>query len=207
MKFTRKKLSPDMEQQVSNFTQQQVQQQLQAQQQVQQQLQAQQQQVQQQQVQQQQAQQQQVQQPIYQQSQIQTYQQPLYQTQAQIQTYQQPLGQQTSYPQSSIFQPPQQLQMYQQPQNIYQQNYQQPQNIYQQNAQTGMTTRSPQENQKILVTIMTAQSFRVKCRICHTILENKGDFKKCKCGKISIDGGKNTNSRRLIGSLDDIDLA
>jgi len=139
MKYTRKNLTPQMEQQVANMMQQS--------------------------------------QP----------QQQAYQYQPQVQQPQPQVQQQQQY---QAQQPYQQQTQYQVQQQVYQ-------------------PRSVQENQKILVAIMTAQSFRAKCRSCQTILHSStnGEFKKCRCGKVSLDGGKNTNSRRLIGSLDDVDLA
>ena len=55
---------------------------------------------------------------------------------------------------------------------------------------------------------MTAEQFRVKCRHCQSILfsNNSTEMKKCKCGKVGIDGGKAKNSRRLTGVLDDVDV-
>lgn len=187
MKYTRKKMSPQMEQQISNYTQQNGQQQSQV------------------------ANYNQPQQHLYQQVQQQPQYQPQYQQpqpQQQQPQYQQPQPQyqqqqpQYQQPQQAQYQTQQQQTQYQQQQPQYQQQQTQyqPQQSFQ---------RTPQENQNILVAIMTAQSYRAKCRSCQTILQNNnnGDYKKCRCGKVAIDGGKNTNSRRLIGSLDDIDLA
>ena len=72
---------------------------------------------------------------------------------------------------------------------------------------SGYMTRTSEENNSILVKIMTSEIFKVKCRHCLTILqsENQYEHKKCKCGKIGIDGGRSIHNRRLTGSLNDVD--
>jgi hypothetical protein len=71
-----------------------------------------------------------------------------------------------------------------------------------------VTPRSYEENSSILVKIMTSEIFRVKCRHCFTVLQSESEYeyKKCKCGKIGIDGGRSIHNRRLTGSLDDVDI-
>lgn len=68
-------------------------------------------------------------------------------------------------------------------------------------------SRSLEENNKILAKIMTSHQFKVRCRLCQTSLESKhtGDYQKCSCGKVAIDGGKSKNRRRLMGLLDHVD--
>lgn len=65
------------------------------------------------------------------------------------------------------------------------------------------------ENQEfnILDRIMSKPIFSVKCRLCKDVLKSKfsGDYKKCKCERIAIDGGKNKNQRRFIGDLQDVE--
>jgi hypothetical protein len=38
------------------------------------------------------------------------------------------------------------------------------------------------------------------------IFKNSNQLKKCQCGRISIDGGKNKSERRLVGDLDFVDI-
>jgi ribosomal protein S27E len=65
------------------------------------------------------------------------------------------------------------------------------------------------ENNKILARIMSSELFRVRCRVCNSILQssNSTQIKKCQCGKISIDGGKSKIARRLLGDLNYVDVA
>jgi hypothetical protein len=59
------------------------------------------------------------------------------------------------------------------------------------------------DHSEILGKIMSSQRFRVQCKSCETVIESlhQGDFRKCNCGLIGIDGGKNVAGRRLIGDL------
>lgn len=63
------------------------------------------------------------------------------------------------------------------------------------------------ENEK-LNKIMNSPNFKVQCNQCNSILisKNSNQLKKCQCGKISIDGGKNKSERRLVGDLDFVDI-
>jgi hypothetical protein len=51
--------------------------------------------------------------------------------------------------------------------------------------------------------------FLMKCIRCNTVLESihQNDYKKCKCGKVAIDGGPFIGSRILGHSSDMIDLS
>ena len=46
---------------------------------------------------------------------------------------------------------------------------------------------------------------KIRCKKCNDIIESKtvNDFKKCKCGAIAIDGGKQYLKR--LGKLEDIE--
>lgn len=59
------------------------------------------------------------------------------------------------------------------------------------------------EYSETLGKIMSSQRFRVQCKSCEAVIESlhPGDFKKCNCGLIGIDGGKNVAGRRLIGEI------
>jgi len=63
------------------------------------------------------------------------------------------------------------------------------------------------EKQK-LNQVMNNPNFIVRCRFCKSVLISKqpNQLKKCKCGRISIDGGKNKTERRLVGDLDFVEL-
>jgi hypothetical protein len=62
-------------------------------------------------------------------------------------------------------------------------------------------------DKEILGKIMSSERFRVKCKLCQDVIESVSpkDFKKCKCGSIGIDGGKNVSGRRLIGEISNMD--
>jgi hypothetical protein len=55
--------------------------------------------------------------------------------------------------------------------------------------------------------IMSAARFRVKCKLCQNVIESitPKDFKKCTCGAVGIDGGKNIAGRRLIGEISNME--
>jgi hypothetical protein len=55
--------------------------------------------------------------------------------------------------------------------------------------------------------IMTAARFRVKCKLCKSVIESISpkDFKKCNCGTVGIDGGKSIAGRRLIGEISNME--
>ena len=59
------------------------------------------------------------------------------------------------------------------------------------------------EQSETLGKIMSGQRFRVQCKSCQTVIESlhQDDFRKCNCGLIGIDGGKNVAGRRLIGEI------
>ena len=46
---------------------------------------------------------------------------------------------------------------------------------------------------------------KIRCKKCNDIIESKtiNDFKKCKCGAVAIDGGKQYLKR--LGKLEDIE--
>lgn len=55
-------------------------------------------------------------------------------------------------------------------------------------------------NMKILVN-------RIRCRFCGDIIESKNvhDYKKCKCGKVSVDGGTSYLRRCFTDSTEDFE--
>ena len=46
---------------------------------------------------------------------------------------------------------------------------------------------------------------RIQCNYCGEIIESKHryDFKRCKCGKVAVDGGLDYERRTYTHSLDD----
>ena len=64
------------------------------------------------------------------------------------------------------------------------------------------------DEKEMLKKIMENPIYKVKCLKCQDVLESidKHDFKKCRCGTISIDGGRNKNERRFVGDLKCVDL-
>lgn len=63
------------------------------------------------------------------------------------------------------------------------------------------------EKQK-LNQVMNNPKFIFRFRFCKSVLISKhpNQCKKCKCGRISIDGDKNKTERRLVGDLDFVEL-
>ena len=47
----------------------------------------------------------------------------------------------------------------------------------------------------------------IKCKNCGDVIESKDrhDFKSCKCGAVSVDGGKDYLRRGYTNSLDDFE--
>lgn len=52
---------------------------------------------------------------------------------------------------------------------------------------------------------MKIKTNKIKCNYCGDIIESEytHDFKSCKCGKVSVDGGKSYLKRCFTKSLDD----
>lgn len=63
------------------------------------------------------------------------------------------------------------------------------------------------ESKMKLGKIMSSERFRVKCKLCQDMIESvfPKDFKKCSCGSIGVDGGKNISGRRLIGEISNME--
>jgi hypothetical protein len=63
------------------------------------------------------------------------------------------------------------------------------------------------DDKETLGKIMSAARFRVKCKLCQSVIESLSpkDFKKCTCGTVGIDGGKNIAGRRLIGEISNME--